>query len=378
MEGDFFLERSLETPAFIIDFDTVRTNLQLIAALCKGSGCNFLYSIKALPLQSVLQLAAEYVDGFSVSSLFEARMAASVTSGRSSLHLTTPGLRTEEFSELSRLCTHISFNSLSQFERLQSIANEHFSGLRINPKLSFISDDRYNPCRRHSKLGIEIDFFDRQPLPLSVTGLHVHTVFKGMDYEPLVQTMGKIKKIMPQTPGLIKWINFGGGYLNPFIKDQQPFIALVKQWRQQFGVELFIEPGNAVVGRAGYLVSRVIDRIKSDDKVIVVLDTSVNHLPEVFEYQVAPPLLHPPPGDIPVILAGSTCLAGDVFGQYYLRNIPRIGDRLVFEQVGAYSLPKAHRFNGYNLPTLYSVDRHRLRLLKRFGYEDFRRYWTSA
>jgi carboxynorspermidine decarboxylase len=168
----------------------------------------------------------------------------------------------------------------------------------------------------------------------------------------------------------------GGGYLFGDIENHQPFIALVRQLRQEFGLEVYIEPGKAIVGQAGYLVSSVIDRFNSDGKIIAVLDSSVNHNPEVFEYQRQPALLeHQADGGYPVTLVGSSCLAGDVFGDYRFQQPLHIGDRVVFSHVGAYSLIKANRFNGYPLPDVYVLNQQQLTPLQHDSYQAYRQQW---
>ncbi len=366
------------SPAFLLDENQILSNLRPLQALREASGCKILYSMKALPLASVLALLKEEIDGISVSSLFEARLAKEVLGEEEggSIHLTTPGLRPDEFAELGRLCTHISFNSLSQYRRLHGLAGGYSGALRINPKLSFLADSRYNPCRIHSKLGVDIE---NLPAGLSegIEGLHVHNVFGCRDFGPLLKTVASLVPLLKSHPDL-KWLNLGGGYLYNSIADRGAVIELINELRAEFGIDVYLEPGKAVVGNGGYLLSTVLDRFESDGKMVLILDTSVNHHPEVFEYQIKPPVLEEDEeGGHVVILAGSTCLAGDVFGEYRFKRIPEIGERLVFGEAGAYSLIKANRFNGYNLPDIYRINDGRLFLDKSYTYEDYRRQWCG-
>ncbi len=172
--------------------------------------------------------------------------------------------------------------------------------------------------------------------------------------------------------------NLGGGYLFNKITDHGSVIKLIKQLKTEFAVEVYLEPGKAVVGNAGYLLTTVVDRFDSDGKTVLVLDTSVNHNPEVFEYQIKPLLLeeYPEEGQV-AILAGLTCLAGDLFGEYRFKRLPEVDDRLVFSDIGAYSLIKANRFNGYNFPDIYRISHGRLCLNKRYEYEDYRKAWSG-
>ncbi len=367
------------SPAFILAKQQVEASLQALAHLRELSGCRILYSIKSLPLATVLQWATATVDGFSVSSLFEARLADEITAGGGSLHITTPGLRVQEIAEISARCSHISFNSISQAQRLLPEVGDGCSpGLRINPKFSCAADARYDPCRSHSKLGASLEDITASPLLRHIEGLHFHNAFASRSFQPLLGTVRRLREVLQDRLHGLQWLNLGGGYMFDQIADIAPFVELVRQLRETYGLTVYIEPGNAVVGRAGYLLATVIDRFESDGKTIAVLDVSVNHHPEVFEYQLRPALQEESPGGAhSAILAGSTCLAGDVFGEYRFDAPVAVGQRLVFEHVGAYSLVKAHRFNGYNLPDVYACDAGRMELLQHYSYRQYRAQWLS-
>lgn len=367
----------LSTPALVLDENEILDSLASLAELRQKSGCKLLYSIKSLPFSAVLALAKPYVDGFSVSSLFEARLAAEILAGSGSVHLTTPGIRPDELATLSQYCSHISFNSLNQYQRF-SEATDCSVGLRVNPKLSFVADDRYNPCRQHSKLGTDIDLLWQSAHLPKLRGLHVHNNFSGTDYTPLIKTIEKIELFLREQFANLEWLNLGGGYLFNEISNQQPFIDLVKRLTDKYGLNVYIEPGKAVVGRSGYLLATVIDQFVSDGKTIAVLDTSVNHHPEVFEYQLQAELHEQQAnGNYSAILAGSTCLAGDLFGEYRFKQPLAIGEQVVFKDLGAYSLIKASRFNGYNLPDIYLHRDGQWRQAKRYVYEDYRQQWLA-
>lgn len=364
------------SPAFVIDEVKLTQSLETLAELREKSGCKVLYSLKALPFSTVLDIAKPFVDGFSVSSLFEARLADEVLSGQGSIHLTTPGIRPDEIDELGVVCTHISFNSLSQHQRYAEATQAHSSvGLRVNPKLSFLSDERFDPCRQHSKLGVAIE--DLTGLE-QVQGLQVHSIFSATDFVPLIKTLAKLEQYLGVGLAQLEWLNIGGGYLFDQIEHQRPFIDLVKKLKQEYDLEVYIEPGKAVVGQAGHLVATVLDSFVSDGVTIVILDSSVNHNPEVFEYQRQPELHeHEPEGRHVAMLAGCTCLAGDVFGTYRFKLPLQLGDKVVFNNVGAYSLIKANRFNGYNLPDIYLANALRVKKLKHYDYQDYRQQWRA-
>ena len=364
------------TPAFVIDENKIISNLTELVNLKKQSGCRVLYSIKALPLQSVIKLTNEYLDGLSVSSLFEARLGKEELDNEGSLHITTPGLREEEFQQVSTTCSHISFNSISQYQRLAKNANQQTSlGLRINPNLSFATDPRFDPCRLHSKLGVDIELINE--IPSNIEGLHFHTVFSQLNFQSLEKTVSLLQEKLGSKLNQLKWLNMGGGYLFNQIENHLPFVELVKQLKAQYGITIYIEPGKAIVGNAGYLVTTVIDRFSRDGKHIAVLDTSVNHNPEVFEYQRKPSVMEESKEGETSLLVGSSCLAGDIFGEYTFNKIPKIGDRLTFSNIGAYSLTKANRFNGYNFPDIYAFGQDKkITLLKQYSYKNYRDQWN--
>jgi carboxynorspermidine decarboxylase len=367
------------SPAFVLDEEEVTKQLEILAGLRSQCDCKVLYSVKSLPFSSVMELAKPYVDGFSVSSLFEARLANEILAGQGSVHLTTPGIRHDELDELSSLCSHISFNSLTQYQQFAETAQAQSSiGLRVNPRLSFLNDDRFNPCRAHSKLGVDIEELIKSVDLEQIEGMHVHNVFSAIDFTPLIKTVDKLRHVLGVGLAELEWLNIGGGYLFGQIEDHRPFVDMVKRLKHDYGLEVYIEPGKAVVGQAGYLVATVLDSFVSDGETIAVLDTSVNHNPEVFEYQRQPELHeHDPDGRYTAILAGCTCLAGDVFGKYHFAEPLQAGDKVVFKNVGAYTLIKANRFNGYNLPDIYLSNPLRVKKMKYYDYQDYRRQWLA-
>jgi len=367
------------SPAFVLDADEIIKTLKIINTLRHRCGCKVLYSIKSLPLSSVLEIVKPFVDGFAVSSLFEARLANEILAGQGGIHLTTPGIRPDEWDDMARLLTHISFNSLTQYQRFAPVVQAQTSmGLRVNPKLSFVKDDRFDPCRQYSKLGVGIDDLWQSSCLNQIKGLHVHNVFSATDFTPFIKTIEKLRSYFGKDLAQLDWLNLGGGYLFNQIEDHRPFMEMVNKLKKDFNLDVFIEPGNAVVGSAGHLVSTVIDSFVSDGKTVAILDTSINHNPEVFEYQRQPELHeHDAKGKHPAILAGCTCLAGDVFGEYRFNKPLAIGDKLVFKEVGAYSLVKANRFNGYNLPDIYLYQDQQMKKLKQYNYQDYRQQWLT-
>lgn len=373
------------TPAFVYDEQRLSSNLALLDGVRSHSGCQVLYSIKAFPFAGLLRHIRGQVDGFSVSSLFEARLAREVLDGEGTIHITTPGFLPKEMPEIGRLCDHVSFNSLNQLSRFAAfVGGGAAAGLRINPQLSFLDDPRYDPCRPGSKLGVPlnqvVESCRTSGIAAAIGGLHFHNHHASRSFQPLQASVRHIEAHLPELVHRIGWVNLGGGYLFREARDLDPLCEIVEQIRTRWGARVFFEPGKAIVDEAGYLVASVIDTFVSDGRAIAVLDTSVNHLPEVFEYQTRPVLLdEQTDGDCTVTLAGCTCLSGDLFGEYRFTRPLEIGDRVAFRKVGAYSLIKASRFNGHNLPSIHALDAHGgVRLLKAYGYEDYHRQWSDG
>lgn len=213
----------------------------------------------------------------------------------------------------------------------------------------------------------------------ALEGLHFHTQFECRSLTPLRATLGRLESALGRVLRRLRWINLGGGYLLDSAALVRELAELVAGLRERYGLEVFFEPGKAIVGAAGYLVTEVIDRFERGGKTIAVLDSGVQHLPAVFEYQKSPALAGPgADGALPCLLVGSTCLAGDVFGEYRFRRLPSVGERLVFWDVGAYTLTRASRFNGYDWPAIHALRRDgRIEPVKRYGYAAYRSQWQT-
>lgn len=368
-----------ESPAFVYDEAAMLGAVNCLEPVRAATGCKVLFAVKSCAAAHVLAFLARHVDGFAASSLFEATLARQVMGRRGTVHLTTPGLRPDQTAALAETCDYVTLNSLSQWERFSPLLAQKLEcGLRINPQLSFVKDARFDPCRKHSKLGVPMDhlaaLLGREPESLSgLRGLHFHTNCDSHDLAPLSRTVRQVDAHLAPLLRRVRWANIGGGYFYNDGDDRQPLHDAVALLRDKYGVQVFIEPGAAIVRDAGWLVSTVLDLFESDGKTVAVLDTTVNHLPEAFDNQDRPQVLGDTPGGRHrYLLAGCTCLAGDVFGEYAFEAPLEVGSRLVFRGVGAYTLVKAHMFNGVNLPAVYAVSANgELTLKKRFTFADF-------
>ena len=351
----------IATPAFVTDEKTLQTDVALLRDVANQASCKLLYSPKACSLSTVLRRVTREVDGFACSSPFELRLVDQLCGGTPSLHLVSPLIKRETLEAFGGRLDYVTFNSLSQWELLRGgVSSDTKVGLRVNPQLSFVRDPRYDPCQKNSKLGLSIrrlaGQIEMEPASLrGITGLHFHNNCDSTDFAGLLETARRIQDVIPKVLQQIEWINLGGGYLFNMVNDYAEFYEAVAIFRETFGLEVFIEPGAAAVQRCGTIEATVHDIFDADDIQIAILDTTVNHMSEVFEFQFEPDVLgHVDDGLHSYILAGCTCLAGDLFGQYSFNRPLTIGSRITFLNMGAYTMSKAHRFNGVSLPTIYA------------------------
>lgn len=378
---DVLEETAIETPAFVVDERTLVRDARLARSAVESQQTRLLYAMKSLSMETGLRALVPEIDGFHASSLFEAQLADRILDSPDEgiVHLTTPAVPEAKAERLFDLCDHVSFNSLNQWDRFQDSASDRTRcGLRVNPELSFVEDERYDPCRRCSKLGVPIttlaNEFRRTPDRFGeLDGLLVHANADATDYSPLLKTTGRLDERIAPLLEQVRWVNLGGGYLFRPDNSDEPLRRAIDLLETKYDVEVLFEPGASISRRAGYLVASVADIFERDGESVAVLDTTVNHVPEVFEYQLTPNLrTSRAGGSHRYILAGTTCLAGDVFGKHSFDAPLEVGDEVVFEDIGAYSSVKWHMFNGVNLPTVYRVDREgELRLDTKFQKADY-------
>ena len=383
VESRLAFSREVETPAFVYDEAGIDRLIDTLEPVRRATGCRVLFSLKAFAFIDAIEQMAPRLDGFAASSLFEARMAREVCGRGAEVHLTSPGIRPGEVDELASLCDHVSFNSISHLRVYGGRMAPYTSlGLRVNPQLSFVPDDRYDPCRPHSKLGVPLDSLaamvaDDRGQMAGVEGIHIHSNCDSTDLSQLLRTVRHLDELLGSILHGLRWINLGGGYLFDEAGDIGPVIEAVAALESKYGLQVYLEPGAALVRSAGFIVASVLDVFPSGGMQVAVLDTTVNHMPEVLEYGFEPDVCgHHEDGEMEYLLAGSTCLAGDVFGTYRFAEPLDIGARVVFGNAGAYTLSKAHTFNGVNLPSVYALDRlGSPRLKKRYRYGDYAERW---
>jgi len=374
-----------ETPAFVINEKILRSNLEKLKEIKDKSGCEILYATKPLIEPTVLQIIDQYLDGFSTSSLFEARLVCEqVTSykkpviDRTRVHIVTPSLKDSEIDQISDYAHTIVFNSITQAKRLHPlIRNAYNPGLRINPELSFVSESRYDPCKLNSKLGATITQVKKNLDSLGhIKGVHFHNNCEGTNAHDLLSTVEKITHGLKGWLVDLDWINLGGGYFLNNMDDLDPLYKAIDML-QRLGLSVIMEPGGSVVGSAGEIWATVTDIFENNGQRIAIIDASTNHIPEVLEYNYKAPIAEATGGDYKFLIAGPTCLAGDEFGIYSFDKPLEIGSPLTFKNVGSYTMAKAHHFNGINIPSNNILTKEgNLFTTKEFSYQHYKSRWA--
>jgi len=370
----------LPTPCYVIQEEQLRQNLEILKGVMDRTGCKILLAQKAFSMYEVYPLIAQYLSGTTASGLYEARLGAEemgIPFGKET-HIFSPAYKEEEFDEILTYCDHIVFNSFEQLERFGKRAAEAGKsvGLRINPQYSTQEGHEiYDPCATGSRLGVTIVKF-RPELLEYVDGLHFHTLCE-QDAQPLHDTLKEVERQFGEWLPKMKWLNFGGGH---HITREGYDIALLEQcicdMKEKYDLEIFLEPGEAVALNAGVLLTKV-EEIVENSIQIAILDTSAAcHMPDVLEMPYRPPLQDGYEAEEKAYtyrLAGPTCLAGDVIGDYSFAEPLKRGDTLTFEDMAIYTMVKNNTFNGMRLPAIVLEDKDgECRVVRQFGYEDFK------
>lgn len=364
------------TPCFLVDEQLLIRNLELLDRVQKEGQCKILLAQKAFSMFYAYPLISRYLAGSTASGLYEARLGKEEFGGET--HVFSPAYRPDEFEELLDYADHLVFNTPAQLALYGPRAKERGKsvGLRINPEYSTQGDHGiYDPCSPGSRLGTTLEQFDPSLLPL-IDGLHFHTLCEQDSYD-LEKTVQAVEEKFGKYLRGLKWINLGGGHhITRKDYDTDHLISLVKRLREQYGAEIYLEPGEAVVLNAGFLLTRVLDVMKNQIEIGILDASAACHMPDVLEMPYRPPLQGSGQAgekEYTYRLAGPTCLAGDVIGDYSFDRPLREGDLLVFEDMALYTMVKTNTFNGMRLPSILWRDQNgEIRPVKSFGYEDFK------
>ncbi len=369
---------AVPTPCFVVDETALQRNLDILASVRQRTGARILLALKGFAMFSLFPQIRTALDGTCASSPHEARLGREEFGGQVTSF--SAAYSQADMAELVQLSDHIIFNSFAQWRRfrplVEAAGRDIHCGLRINPEYAEVKVELYNPCARFSRLGITLDAFEGQDLA-GISGLHFHTMCE-QNADTLARTLevveAKFGHLIPQ----MQWVNFGGGHhITRPDYDVDLLCQLVSRFQDRYGVQVYLEPGEAVALNTGVLVSTVLD-IVHNGMDIALLDTSAcAHMPDVIEMPYRPEVVNAGlPGQYAHTyrLGGPSCLAGDVIGDYSFAKPLKAGDKLVFLDMAHYTMVKTNTFNGIRLPSIAIGNSQRgdFRLVRQFGYQDFK------
>jgi carboxynorspermidine decarboxylase len=360
------------TPAFVVDEIAVRRNLATLADVKARSGAKILSALKAFSMWSLADVVGEYLDGVCTSGLWEARLARERYKGEIATYCA--GYKAADMAEIVAISDHVIFNSPAQHARFASYLNDSTDvGLRINPEHAEGEVAKYDPCSPHSRLGFPVSQLKAEHLE-GVSGLHFHTLCE-QDFAPLRRTWDSLKPKIAAYFGQLKWLNFGGGHhITRADYQRDELIAFIQSVRSETGLEIYLEPGEAVALDAGILVGEILDVFNNGMPIGITDISATCHMPDVIEAPYRPAMLGERTNGRAVRLGGPSCLAGDIIGDYRLPGGGVIGERFAFLDQAHYSMVKTTTFNGVPLPSiwLWNCESDELRCVREFGWEEFR------
>lgn len=363
-------------PAYVIDEAKLVNNLEILKSVQERTGCKVLLAQKAFSMYATYPLISQYLAGTTASGLYEAKLGREEFGGE--VHVFAPAFKDADLEEILEIADHIVFNSERQLrkhvDKCRAVGVS--VGLRINPECSTQGDHAlYDPCAAGSRFGVRIDQFSEDLLDL-VDGLHFHTLCE-QNSDDLKTTLDAVEAKFGPYLHRIKWLNMGGGHhVTREDYDLDLLISSIQHMQETYGLEVYIEPGEAIALNAGYLVTEVLDIFENGIETLVLDASATCHMPDVLEMPYRPPLRHGfEAGEKAYTyrLSSNTCLTGDIIGDYSFEKPVEIGDKLYFEDMAIYSFVKNNTFNGIGLPSLVLMDKTGdCRIVKSFGYEDFK------
>jgi len=373
----------MKTPYYLCEEKLLENNLKILSYVKEKSGAKIILALKGFAMHSTFSLASSYLDGCTASGLHEATLAYEEFKSydaKAEVHTYSPAFSDEDMPHIAKISDHIVFNSPSQLLRhidvVKSINPSIHISLRINPEISASPTDIYNPCAIYSRLGTTLSNFDEDILK-HLDGLNFHALCE-QNVDALENVLKVFESNFSKYFKNLKYINFGGGHhITKKDYDKEKLISIIKEFRQKYNVEVYLEPGEAVGWECGYLVSSVLD-IVHNGMDIAILDTSAEaHMPDTlampYRAQVRGASIV---GDKKYTyrLAGNTCLAGDIMGDYSFDKPLQIGDKVIFEDQIHYTFVKNTTFNGIKLPSLVILRKNGDKeVIKEFGYEEYKR-----
>ncbi|MEA4976928.1 MAG: carboxynorspermidine decarboxylase [Paludibacter sp.] len=367
----------IPSPCFVLDEVKFRNNLELIRSVKDQAGIEIILAFKAFAMWSAFPIVREYIPCSTASSLAEARLAFEEMG--SPAHTYAPAYSDKEFDEIMQYSSHITFNSLAQFEKFYPRTQFYniSCGLRINPEFSDVGTDLYNPCSPGSRLGIIAEKLGEK-LPTGVEGLHFHTLCESNSFD-LERTLLVVEQKFGHLFSQIKWLNMGGGHLMTREGyNTEHLIQVLKAFKAKHPhLQLILEPGSAFAWRTGDLVATVLDIVENKGVKTAMLDVSFScHMPDCLEMPYKPAITGATDavaGKPTYRMGGNSCLAGDFYGDWSFEQPLQPGDRIIFEDMIHYTMVKTTMFNGVSHPSIgiWTKD-NEFRLVREFGYEDYK------
>ena len=365
------------SPCYLVEESLLRKNLELIKSVKEAAGVEIILAFKAFALWKTFPIFREYIPYSTASSLSEARLAYEEMGNKA--HTFAPIYTEEEFETIANCSSHITFNSMTQFERFKerALAKGISCGLRINPEFSDVEVDLYNPCAPGSRFGITSDQFG-DTLPEGIEGIHFHTLCESDSYD-LMRTLAVVEERFGHLLKQAKWINMGGGHLmTKQGYNTNHLVELLKGFKSRYpNLQVILEPGSAFVWRTGVLVSSVEDIVENHGIRTAILNVSFAcHMPDCLEMPYKPIILtanQDVEGKNPYRMGGNSCLSGDYMGTWCFDQPLQVGDRIVFEDMIHYTTVKTTMFNGISHPSI--AIRHlngEIEMLRVYGYEDYK------
>ena len=365
----------VKTPSYIIDQPPLIKNLEILNQVEKTTGAKILLAQKCYSVYQTYPLISQYISGCTASGLFEARLGHEKMGKEN--HIFSPAYLEVEFDEILNICDHISFNSLSQWEKFKDRVFSHKKkvscGIRINPEHSTQEHGIYDPCSEFSRLGAVRSSLEA--LPEGIEGLHFHTLCE-QNSDALAATAKAVEERFGDLLPQLKWLNMGGGHhITRPDYDIDLLIKTVTHFSEKYGVQVYLEPGEAIALNAGWLAATVLDIVHNGMDIAILDASAACHMPDVLEVPYTPEIEgagKPNEKAFTYRLGGNTCLAGDIIGDYSFDSPLKAGDKLFFKDMAIYSMVKNNTFNGMALPAIRLWDGERLTDIKTFGYEDFK------
>ena len=372
MNGFYENISSIPNPCFVLDEVLFEQNMKVLGKLEEQSGAQVLCALKGFSMWEVFPLMMNYLSGGTASSLNEARLIYDEMGKKA--HSCFVVYDSKEFNEVQELSSHITFNSLTQFERFKNQLKENVNyALRVNPEFSNVSFNQYDPCVPGSRFGVTIDDLPEE-LPNQLSGLHFHTLCES-SAEDFKEVLDVIELRFGNLLHSVKWVNFGGGHhITKKGYNIELLSRLLSNVRKKYNLQVYIEPGEAIGMNAGFLVSKVEDIVINQGEKTAILNVSfAAHMPDCLEMPYKPEVIDETEVGHSFTLGGNTCMSGDFVKGFQFSKELEIGQLLVFKDMAHYTFVKTSFFNGVKHPSLgIWTKNNEFRLLKEFTFDDFK------